>query len=144
MPSTTEVEPELRETIADETAVAHLATSAEDRPHAAPVWYRYDDGVVTVLTGGRKLRDIRSNPRVALSIQRDDEGIMEWMAAVRGTAAVTGDVEAVNEAAREVYPKYIGDDPDSWDPLYRSALSPDPNVALVEVSVGSATVRDPR
>lgn len=134
---------ELAATVGGEPAVAHLATAVDDRPHVAPVWYRYADGVMTVLTGGKKLRNLRSNPYVALSIQRDDGGVMEWMAAVRGTATVTEDAGAVNEAARTVYSKYLGSDVESWAPVHRAALSSDPNVALVEVSVGSATVRDP-
>jgi nitroimidazol reductase NimA-like FMN-containing flavoprotein (pyridoxamine 5'-phosphate oxidase superfamily) len=32
---------------------AHLATTADDRPHVAPVWYGYRDGVLSVITGGK-------------------------------------------------------------------------------------------
>jgi nitroimidazol reductase NimA-like FMN-containing flavoprotein (pyridoxamine 5'-phosphate oxidase superfamily) len=31
---------------------AHLATCRDGRPHAAPVWFRYADGVVEVTTTG--------------------------------------------------------------------------------------------
>lgn len=133
--------PELDDVIRDETAVAHLATSSEGRPHVAPVWYRYEDGVVSLLTGGKKLENIRENPRVALSIQEDEDGIRQWLAVVRGTATVSEDDESVHEGVRYVYPKYLGDDAGSWPPYFQSHLDPDPPVALVEVDVGSATVR---
>jgi len=48
--------------------VAHPATSYEDRPHVAPVWYALDDGTVESVTTGAKLESIRHNPRVALSV----------------------------------------------------------------------------
>lgn len=132
---------ELASVIEGETAVAHLATSVDDRPHAAPVWYGYDDGVVSILTAGKKLENVRENQKVALSIQRDDEGHREWMVLVRGTAEVVEDVERIHEAVRAVYPKYLGDDVDDWHPFYQDSLSDDPNVTLVEVPVGSAVVR---
>lgn len=134
---------DLGDLVAGRTAVAHLATAVDGRPHVAPVWYGYDDDTLTVLTGGRKLENLKANPRVALSIQRDDEGVMEWMATVRGTASVTEDPDAVNAAARRVYTHYLGEDLDDWAPVHRAALSDDPNVALVEVDVGSAAVRAP-
>lgn len=49
----------------------------------------------------------------------------------------TDDVDAINRAARWIYPKYIGDDIDSWAPVFRSAVSDDPNESLIRISVGS-------
>lgn len=63
---------EVESLITDATLSAHVATSVDDRPHVAPVWYLYDDGVVSFVTSGRKLRNLRQNPRVALSIE--DQG----------------------------------------------------------------------
>ncbi len=132
---------DLESTIAGKRAVAHLATAMDDRPHVAPVWYGFDDGTLRILTGGKKLENLRTNPSVAVSIQRDTDGIMDWMAAARGTASVIEDPAIVNDAAWEVYTKYLGADRDKWAPVHEAALSDDPNVALVEVTIGSATVR---
>ena len=109
--------------------VAHLATCYEDRPHVAPVWYRYEDGTVEVVTGGRKLRNIRENSRVALSVQKDVGGDAEWMVALRGTATVIEDDAENREATRRINEKY-GADEDAYD-----------QNTLVRIDVASATVR---
>lgn len=130
---------DLETLIAGERAIAHLATTVDDRPHVAPVWYGYEDGVLSVVTGGRKRANVRENPRVAVSIQHDADGIPEWRVVLRGTARVIDDVDAINRAARWIYPKYIGEDESSWAPVYRSAVSEDPAESLIEISVGSTT-----
>lgn len=123
--------PEAVETlIADAAVSAHLATSVDDRPHVAPVWFAYRDGVVSVLTGGRKLANVRENPRVALSIERADGPDADWSVTIRGTARVVEDPERFRSAARRVFRKYQGPDTDVPD---------DPGGALVEIEVGSAT-----
>ena len=60
--------------------MAHLATSVNGRPHVAPLWYAYDDGVLSVLTTGKKLANIQQNPQVAVSIEKNTDGDAEWMA----------------------------------------------------------------
>ncbi len=119
--------PARAETLLDsEPLMAHLATSVDDRPHVAPVWYDYADGVVEVLTGGRKLRDIRANPKVALSVQKAVGGDAEWMVAIHGTAEIGEDEAATREAARRINKKY-GASEDAYAE----------NV-LVQIDVGSA------
>lgn len=64
------LEPAVRE-ILDGTPIAHLASVLPDgAPHAVPVWIGTDDGRVVVLTGphSRKARNLRRDPRVAVSI----------------------------------------------------------------------------
>lgn len=54
-----------------EPRIADLATlNADGSPHIAPVWYRYDGEVVKVFTQTTavKVRNIRRDPRVALSV----------------------------------------------------------------------------
>lgn len=109
--------------------MAHLATCADGRPHAAPVWYAYEDGVVEILTTGRKLANIRENPRVALSIQKDDAGDAEWMVSLRGTATVIEDKDETLAAARRINAKYGAG---------RDAYSDN---VLVRIEVGSASYR---
>jgi nitroimidazol reductase NimA-like FMN-containing flavoprotein (pyridoxamine 5'-phosphate oxidase superfamily) len=86
--------------------MAHLATSVDDRPHAAPVWYRYDDGDIEIVTTGRKLANLRENPRVALSIQNDENGDPRWMVTLRGTATVVEDEKQFRETNRRINAKY--------------------------------------
>lgn len=92
--------------LTSEPVIAHLGTCTNGRPHVAPVWYHYADGTVEILTTGRKLRNIRENPRVALSIQKDEAGQTEWMVSIRGTATVVESETATREAAERINPRY--------------------------------------
>lgn len=122
-----EVPPKAEELLTSEPLMAHFATCADGRPHVAPVWYNYDDGVFEVLTTGRKLANVRDNPRVAVSVQKDDGGRAEWMVTLRGIATVVEDEEARQAAAARINPKY-GAPPEEY-----------PENVLVEVAVGSAS-----
>jgi len=117
--------------LTSEPLMAHLATSVDDRPHVAPVWYGYEDDTVEVLTTGRKLENARRNPRVALSVQKDEGGRTEWMVTLQGTANVIGDGDgdASRAAAERIYPKY-GADPGIF-----------PENVLVRIDVGTASYR---
>lgn len=126
-PLSTEVETLLSEAVVS----AHLATCVNDRPHVAPVWFDYRDGVVSVLTGGRKLANLRENPRVALSIERADGGDVEWAVTLLGTARIVEDSERKRAAAARVFGKYTGDED----------VDGDPGGSLVEIDVGSATLQ---
>jgi nitroimidazol reductase NimA-like FMN-containing flavoprotein (pyridoxamine 5'-phosphate oxidase superfamily) len=123
------VPPEVEELLTGAPVVAHLATCADGRPHSAPLWYRYEDGVVEILTTGTKLENIRRNPRVSLSMERDHEGIPEWMVSLRGTATVVDDEEEIRAANTKINRKY-GVDDDAWSE----------NV-LVRIDVGSVSYR---
>ena len=60
----------------DETHIAHLATLRRDgSPHVTPLWYRYDKGILYMITEGSlmKARNIRRDSRVAVSISTDQE-----------------------------------------------------------------------
>jgi PPOX class probable F420-dependent enzyme len=62
-----------REAFLQQANVAVLATvDAKGRPHAAPVWYLYEDGVFLVSTGrgSRKHRNVEANPNVTLVIDK--------------------------------------------------------------------------
>lgn len=121
------IPPEAEALIDDAPVMAHLATCVDERPHVAPVWYGYDDGTIEILTTGRKLANIRENPRVAISIQKDVDGIAQWMVTLRGTATVIEDPEERLAAAERIYPKYESD------------ASEYPENMLVRIRVGSAT-----
>ncbi|ELY68717.1 pyridoxamine 5'-phosphate oxidase family protein [Natrinema versiforme] len=112
-----------------EPLMAHLGTCAEGRPHVAAVWYRYADGVVEIVTTGRKLANIKDNPRVALSIQQDDAGQTQWMVSLLGTATVVADEAETAAARRRINEKYDAE-PDAYA-----------DNTLVRIDVGSATYR---
>jgi nitroimidazol reductase NimA-like FMN-containing flavoprotein (pyridoxamine 5'-phosphate oxidase superfamily) len=115
--------------LTSEPLIAHLATSLNGRPHVAPVWYLYDDGTVEIVTAGKKLENIRKNPRVALSIQKDERGHTEWMVSLLGTARVITDEEAFTAANRRINEKYDADE-DAYT-----------ENTLVRISVGSVSHR---
>ena len=129
--------------IADAPLSAHLATSTADRPHVAPVWYVYEDGSLWLFTGGRKLRNLRGNGRVAVSIERaDPDGSVHWHATLLGTARVVDDedrVAAVESGLARKY-GYDGGDEDETDDDAEDGGDDGEANALVEVAVGSASL----
>ncbi|THE63796.1 pyridoxamine 5'-phosphate oxidase family protein [Salinadaptatus halalkaliphilus] len=112
-----------------EPLMAHLGTCADGRPHVAPVWYCYADSVVDVVTSGRKLANVRENPRVALSVQADDAGETEWMVTLLGTATVVEDEAATAQVREQINEKY-GADHDAYA-----------ENTLVRIDVGSTSYR---
>ncbi|WP_255168604.1 pyridoxamine 5'-phosphate oxidase family protein [Natrononativus amylolyticus] len=124
-----QVPPEAERLLESDPLMAHLATCVDRRPHVAPVWYRYEDGVVELTTGGRKLENLRENPRVALSIQKDEGGDARWMVSLLGTARVVADGAESEAALARINEKY-GASQDAYA-----------ENALVRVDVGSATYR---
>ena len=101
------LDPAIEERIRDAPLSVHLATSVDDRPHVAPVWYGYRDGTVSVLTGGKKLENVRQNPRVGLSIeQTDGHGGVEWTVTMLGRATVVDDPERMQEARGWIFDAY--------------------------------------
>lgn len=124
-----EIPAEVEELLTGDLVVAHLATSVDDNPHSAPLWYRYEDGTIEILTTGVKLSNIRKNPRVSLSMEHDTEGIPEWMVTIRGTATVIEDEDEIRAANTRLNQKY-GVDDDSWSE----------NV-LVRIDIGSLAYR---
>jgi len=139
---------EIEDLIAGAALSAHLATTVDDRPHVAPVWYGYDDGIVSTLTGGRKLENCRRNQRVAVSIERLREGDPVWMVAMQGTAEIVEDAGRIEAARERIFPKYRDRETDSHeadshetDGGEDDAGSGGSSNALIEVSIGSATLQ---
>lgn len=126
---TVTVPPEAERLLESEPLMAHLATCADGRPHVAPVWFRYEDGIVELSTDGRKLANIRENPRVALSVQRDEGGDARWMVSLLGTATAVEDGPDAEAAIARINERY-GAGSDAYSE----------NV-LVRIDVGSATYR---
>lgn len=125
-----DIPPRAEELLTSEPLMAHLATCADGRPHVAPLWYVYRDGTVEVVTTGQKLANVRRNPLVALSVQKDDRGEARWRVTLRGTARVVEDEAANREAVRRINAKY-GVDEDAWQ-----------ENTLVRIDIGSASYRE--
>jgi len=99
--------------LTSEPLVAHLATVHDDRPHVAPLWYNYRDGVIEITTTGRKLENLRQNPHVALSVQKAENGEPRWGLTLQGTARVIEDEEAGKAILHRINRRY-GADEDAW------------------------------
>lgn len=112
---------------------AHLATAVDDRPHVAPVWYGYRDDTLYLLTGGKKLANVRQNPRVAVAIERATEGDVDWTVTMLGTATVSDDPDRMAWAEEWVFDAY---DDDAADP---DAETDGGEYALVEIAIGSVS-----
>jgi len=104
------VSPDVESLIADAPVSAHVATAVDDRPHVAPVWYGYRDDVLYFLTGGRKLENLRRNPRVAISIEDADRGDVNWNVTLLGRASVTEDPDRIDWASGWIYDRYENDE----------------------------------
>ncbi|QLG62472.1 pyridoxamine 5'-phosphate oxidase family protein [Halorarum salinum] len=132
--------------IADAPLSAHVATSVEDRPHVAPVWYAYEDGSLWITTGGKKLRNVRRNPRVAVSIESADRaGNVDWNATLLATARVVDDAEREEEVLDAIDRKYRGDTDDRDDAGDGDAEADggeESAGALVELRIASATLAE--
>jgi nitroimidazol reductase NimA-like FMN-containing flavoprotein (pyridoxamine 5'-phosphate oxidase superfamily) len=131
----TTVSGEIEDRIDGAALSAFLATAVDDRPHVAPVWYLYDDGHVYFFTRGRKLANVERNERVALAIEAPGS---RWLVVLRGTASVRTDETLREEVADSLFAQYLDD---AEADAYRTTEG-DPQGALVEVAIGSATLQD--
>lgn len=120
---------DVAERLTSEPLTAHLATCRDGRPHVAPLWYVYEDGVVWIVTAGRKLADIRANPYVSLSVEKAERGLPEWTVTLRGTATPIEDDEAFADINRRINQKY-GVNEDAWE-----------ENTTVRIDVGSASLQ---
>lgn len=117
--------------LTSEPLVAHLATCSDGNPHSAPLWYRYDDGHIDIMTTGRKLENIKRNQKVSLSVQKDVAGHPRWRISLQGTAIIIEDQDETTERNRKLNRKY-GAEPDVWL---------DENT-LVQIDIGSIAVTE--
>ncbi|NUR29145.1 MAG: TIGR03618 family F420-dependent PPOX class oxidoreductase [Catenulispora sp.] len=91
------------------TVLAHLATVLPDgAPHSIPVWIDTHDGRIAVLTGptSRKARNIRRDPRVAISLTPLDNPYQAVI--IRGRVVEWIDGDAGWEIVDRMATKYIG------------------------------------
>ncbi|HEX2296573.1 MAG TPA: TIGR03618 family F420-dependent PPOX class oxidoreductase [Actinomycetota bacterium] len=97
--------------VLDSDALAHVATiDADGRPHVTLAWVGLEDGEVVFATLGdqRKLRNVRRDPRVTISIATDrtnEMGLREYLV-IYGTGRVTEG--GAPELLQELAYTYIG------------------------------------
>ncbi|HAA95091.1 MAG: TIGR03618 family F420-dependent PPOX class oxidoreductase [SAR202 cluster bacterium] len=85
--------------------IAHLVTLHRDgRPHVAPVWFLWDEGRPLVMADAKalKVRNIRNNPAVAVSIATPERPLSYVV--MEGQAKITSDgLESVVERMCVLY-----------------------------------------
>lgn len=134
------VPPEIEQLIRGKPLLAHLATSVNDQPHVAPVWYHYQDDTIQFTTAGQKVENARRNPAVAVSIQRDENGHPEWMVLLTGTASVVDDTAGIIEGTRNVYEHYLGSATEEWDDFWQKQITdPDDERFVITVDIHDVT-----
>jgi PPOX class probable F420-dependent enzyme len=102
------LEPDVRRAL-DGTALAHLATVSPDgSPHTVPLWVGTRGDQVVFLTGpdSRKARNLRRDPRVALSLAPADDPFTPVIVRGRVVEWLTGD--AAWEVIDQLAVKYTG------------------------------------
>jgi PPOX class probable F420-dependent enzyme len=102
------LDPDIRRVL-DGTSIAHLATLLPDgAPHSVPVWIGTEGDRVAILTGPgtRKARNLRRDPRVALSLTPADNPFQPVI--VRGRVVEWLEGEAAWEVVDRIATKYIG------------------------------------
>ena len=95
--------------VLDGTSIAHLATVLPDgSPHSVPVWVAAHGDRVAFLTGpgSRKARNLRRDPRVALSIAPVDNPFEPVILRGRAVEWIEGD--PAWEIVDRIATKYIG------------------------------------
>ncbi|MEV6491827.1 TIGR03618 family F420-dependent PPOX class oxidoreductase [Actinoplanes sp. NPDC051633] len=102
------IQPDVRRVL-DTTALAHLATVLPDgSPHSVPLWVGTRGDHIVFLTGpdSRKARNLRRDPRVALSLVAADNPFEPIIVRGRVVEWLSGD--AAWEIVDELANKYIG------------------------------------
>jgi PPOX class probable F420-dependent enzyme len=102
------LDPDVRRVL-DGTPIAHLATVLPDgSPHTVPLWVGTSGDRIVFLTGpaSRKARNLRRDPRVALSIAPADNPYAPVL--VRGRVVERLDGEEAWEVVDRLAVKYTG------------------------------------
>jgi PPOX class probable F420-dependent enzyme len=102
------LDPDVRRVL-DGTSIAHLATVLPDgSPHTVPLWIGTHGDRIVFLTGpdSRKARNLRSDPRMALSIAPADNPFQPVV--IRGRVVEWFDGDAAWEIIDQLAIKYTG------------------------------------
>lgn len=94
-------------------ALVHVATTGPDgAPQSTPVWFDWDGArvLIALTPGGQKVRNIRRDPRLAVSIV--DPANPGRYLEIRGRATVESDPD--RSVLARIIGKYTGSDDLSW------------------------------
>ncbi len=118
------VEPAKMDAFLNETRLARLATAdADGQPHVVPVWYLWDGESLWISTfqSTRKVRMLRQNPRCAVVVDDEREGLELRGVMMQGAAElVRAPREFVIDMSTRIYTRYLGEqgvlaaEPQSW------------------------------
>jgi hypothetical protein len=92
-----------------EANVAILATvDRKGRPHAAPIWYLYEDGALVMSTGrgSQKHKNLEANPEVTVVVDR--RTLPYYAAMVSGRVKIGPSLN--DEKRLEMAVRYLGDE----------------------------------
>jgi PPOX class probable F420-dependent enzyme len=104
-------ETERRRFLAEGTRTGKLATVREDgAPHVAPIWFVLDGDDLLFTTGANSVkgRAIRRDPRVALTVDRE-EPLYDFVI-VEGTATVSEVLDELLTWATRIAARYMGEE----------------------------------
>jgi PPOX class probable F420-dependent enzyme len=102
------LEPDVRQVL-DGAPIAHVASLLPDgAPHSVPVWIGTEGDRIAILTGpgSRKARNLRRDPRVALSLTPADNPFRPVI--IRGRVVEWVEGDAGWEIVDRIATKYIG------------------------------------
>jgi len=102
------IDPAVRRVL-DGTSIAHFATVLPDgAPHSVPIWIGTHGDHIAILTGpdSRKARNLRRDPRVAISLTQPDNPFKAVILRGRVVEWIEGD--AAWEIVDRIATKYIG------------------------------------
>ncbi len=114
-----------------EPRIGHLVTvRAAGTPHVAPVWFLWDDDRVWVIadTAAVKIRNIRKNPAVALSVATPERPFAYVI--VEGQASVTR--VGLEAMVNRLCVKYDGPE---RGPTYAEELLAESRLLLIDIDV---------
>lgn len=112
--------------VLETTAIAHLATVLPDgAPHTVPVWVDTHGDHVAIITGpdSRKARNLRRDPRVALSMTPVDNPFEPVI--IRGRVVEWIEGDAAWEIIDRIAMKYIGGPYDRRQQRVVALIEPD-------------------
>jgi PPOX class probable F420-dependent enzyme len=102
-----------------------LATVRSNRPHLVPMWFLWDGATVLLfsLPDTRKLRNLRDNPTVVLSLEAADQGydivIVEGRATLLDDPQIRGDMPEFVEKYAKVPRRW---QPEQWARMFSQAI----------------------
>jgi PPOX class probable F420-dependent enzyme len=128
---TTMLDPDVRRVL-NGTSIAHLASVLPDgAPHSVPVWVGTKGDHIVFLTGpeSRKARNLRRDPRVALSVSPADNPFQPVI--IRGRVVQWLEGDAAWDVIDGIAEKYIGEPYSRGEQRVVALIEPDRQITGV-------------